>query len=286
MPTRTPVVMTPTETTRTTTPTLDQDVEVEGDDVDLTDVVLSNNGSATSDSDGSADIDTGDADAIGNYSATGVALAAWTASALDLVDQSIEITNDGDADANSGDNDVVGNNSENEAENEQETELDADDLDVADLVLSNSAETANSSDGSGSARTGNASAQGNVAVNSACSGLNTEVDCPEVSLPPLPPPSCPCKKKAEEVTPPIVTPVPVEVPAAEQLPVTGGSSCSPGRAWALARRSRPHAAATEPDGSVSTAVIPSGRLETAGSFGTRPFRVPAPSPEGLATRER
>jgi len=208
---------------------LDQEVEVEeedGGDLELDEAVLVNSGDNINSSDGSANVDTGDADAIGNYSATGVALAALVeGSDLDLVDQAIEIENDGDAEANTGDNDVVGNDSENESETEQETELDEDgagDLEVDDLVLSNSAETANESDGSGSATTGDASAQGNVAVNSACSGLNTEVDCPEVSLPPLPPPPCPCKIHDEEEVPEVPeVPEQAEVPG-EELPVTGG----------------------------------------------------------------
>jgi hypothetical protein len=210
----------------------EQDAEIEENgagNLDVDDAVLSNIAETANSSDGSAALETGDAYALGNYTATNMQLAAATgASELTIADQTLRIDNDGDAVANSGNNDLIANNSLNESENEQETPIEqngAGNLDVDDVVSSNIATTENDSDGTTTARTGDARAVGNVSVQSACSGLNTVVDCPEVSLPPLPPPSCPCKKAV--TPPPVVPPVPPVTPgvpgeAGEQLPVTGG----------------------------------------------------------------
>jgi hypothetical protein len=192
-------------------------------------VVLSNIAGTSNVSNGSANLTTGNAYALGNYSATNMQLAAATgASPLTLADQNLSIINDGTGDANSGQNTLTGNFSINDNANDQETPITqsgAGSLNIASKVSSNIATTENRSDGSSSARTGNAVAIGNISVQSACSGLNTAVDCPEVSLPPLPPPSCPCKKAVTPppvtpptTTPPVVTPGPV----GQQLPVTGG----------------------------------------------------------------
>jgi hypothetical protein len=193
------------------------------------DAVLSNIAETNNSSNGAASLVTGNAYALGNYTATNMQLAAATgASPLTLADQSLQINNDGDADANSGNNDLNGNDSINTNVNDQDTPITqsgAGSLNVDSQVSSNIATTENNSDGSSSARTGNAVAIGNVSVQSACSGLNTAVDCPEVSLPPLPPPSCPCKKTVTPpppVVPPTTPPVTPGVTTGEQLPVTGG----------------------------------------------------------------
>jgi len=212
----------------------DQDARIResgGGDLDVRDAVLSNIADTGNASDGSATLETGNAYALGNYSATNMQLAAATGdSPLTLADQTLRIDNIGDADANSGNNDLTANNSINDSTNDQDTPITQSgggDLDVRDVVSSNIATTENASDGTASARTGNATAIGNVSVQSACSGLNTAVDCPEVSLPPLPPPSCPCKKATPPpVVPPTVPPTTVTPgvpgPVGEQLPVTGG----------------------------------------------------------------
>jgi hypothetical protein len=96
-------------------------------------------------------------------------------------------------------------------------------------VLSNSAETVNESDGTASVQTGSATAVGNRSAVSACVGLNTDVDCPEVALPPL---ECPCHKADDdEAEPPVAVPVATPAPAAheghahvDELPVTGTST--------------------------------------------------------------
>jgi len=207
----------------------DQDNSIEENglgDLDVDDAVLSNISDTSNSSNGSASIDSGDANALGNYSATNIVLAAATGSSdLTLADQEIEISNDGDADANSGDNEATGNESDNDNENEQESPLEengAGSLDVDGLVQNNSADTSNASDGSASTHTGDANATGNVSAQSACSGLNTAVDCPEAVLPPLPPPSCPCaRSETPVVTPPTTTPPPAGSEG-EELPVTGG----------------------------------------------------------------
>ena len=69
--TLTPVTTTPLATTPTTKQKLEQEAELEDDDddVELEGFVLSNIGEATNRSDGTARINTGDAEAIGNDSA-------------------------------------------------------------------------------------------------------------------------------------------------------------------------------------------------------------------------
>jgi len=198
--------------------------------LNIDDAVLSNIADTGNDSNGLASLETGNAYALGNYSATNMQLAAATgASPIVVANQTQQINNLGNANANSGNNDLTANDTINLGINAQITPLSqtgAGSLNVDDLVASNIATTENSSDGTASARTGNAVAIGNISVQSACSGLNTAVDCPEVSLPPLPPPSCPCKKATPPpvvpptVTPPVTPGVPGEV--GEQLPVTGG----------------------------------------------------------------
>ena len=166
---------------------------------------------------------------MGNHAATGVALAAATGGVLTLADQSIEIDNEGEAEADSGDNEAVGNESENEADTDQETELDADDLDAGDLVSSTSRRRSTNPTARASVRTGAATAVGNRSAVSACTGLNTDVDCPEVALPPL---ECPCHKDDdEEAEPPVAVPVATRCRLpheghvhVDELPVTGMST--------------------------------------------------------------
>jgi len=190
------------------------------------DAVLNNSSDTANLSNGSASVVSGDALAIGNYSATNMVLSAATgASQLTLADQTLVIANFGDAAANSGLNDAEGNLSVNDVANTQDSpilESGAGSLAIAGVVSNNSGDAVNASDGSSSVATGDAQAIGNVSVQSACSGINTAVDCPVAVLPPLPPPSCPCQKS---VTPPPTTPPPTVQPPAgpggAELPVTG-----------------------------------------------------------------
>ena len=213
---------------------LDIDIDIEGDatvDVDG-DVTLANTSDTSNRSTGSAAVDTGDARAKGNYSATNVAAEAWVTGEITFVDQELTIDNVGDADADSGDNEANGNTSDNETETEQEDELvaEGDDEDITvdrDLVAANAADTTNESDGLSDIASGDADAEGNVAVNSACSGVNVDVDCEALALPvlpPPPPPPCPCRVH-EEAEPELPTQPPVQPapgPVGEELPVTGG----------------------------------------------------------------
>jgi hypothetical protein len=189
------------------------------------DAVLNNTGDTSNLSAGSASITTGTAYALGNYSATNMILSAATgASQLTLASQALAINNFGDAAANSGNNDADGNDSVSDVDNTQDSpieEFGPGSLVVDSVVSNNSGDAVNASDGTSSVATGAAVAIGNVSVQSACSGLNTTVDCPVASLPPLPPPSCPCQTAV--VTPPPTVPPTTPVPAesGEELPVTG-----------------------------------------------------------------
>jgi hypothetical protein len=228
-----------------------------GGDATITadDAVFSNIADTGASSDGSASVETGAALARGNYSATNVVQSVNDPAVLEFTDQAITIANEGDADADSGNNDASGNESDNDVTNDQQvgtfaTGGDANATAVAvapggtvitvviviagtetldvdgDNILSNIADTANDSDGNSSILTGAAESFGNVAANSACSGVNVDVDCPVATLPAIvtPPPAPPCPCKHEHVTPPVPPVVsPPSVPnVTEQLPVTGG----------------------------------------------------------------
>ncbi|MEY2567916.1 MAG: hypothetical protein QOE35_2445 [Actinomycetota bacterium] len=216
------------------------------------DLLATNFADTGSNSDGSATVETGSALARGNYSATNVVQAVHDPAALELFNQQQNISNVGDANADTGKNDALANNSDNDADNDQRLGTFANggnanaigigfpfgiDIEIAgnetlrsrgDNVLVNNADTTNNSDGTTSIRTGAAVALGNVAVTSACSGINVDVDCPVATLPrivpPPPPPPCPCRH--QEVTPPVAVPpvtvVPPVVPNVPELPVTGG----------------------------------------------------------------
>jgi hypothetical protein len=205
-------------------------------------------------SDGSASVTTGSALARGNYSATNVVQAVHDPALLEFTDQAIAISNEADATADSGNNTARGNTSVNDTTVDHEvgtfaTGGEADATAIAFLiplvleldfpgsatirgtgnsVQANFSDTTNASNGSSSIRTGAAEAFGSVAVTSACSGRNVDVDCPVATLPrivpPPPPPPCPCVHMHELVPVP-VPPVPVPrrpVPNVAQLPVTGG----------------------------------------------------------------
>jgi hypothetical protein len=127
--------------------------------------ILSNNSDLSNESDGSADVTTGDASSTGSEARDSV--TQWAAIAggnstggIFDVEQSARVNNDGDADADTGRNDAVGNNSDNDAQNDQDANTARGPPQKADVILSNIADTTNSSDGSASITTGDAEATG------------------------------------------------------------------------------------------------------------------------------
>jgi hypothetical protein len=165
-----------------------------------------NIGTTRNESDGSAEIVTGNADAVGNDSVTTIGqqlnLAPYELG-FTLVDGRATVANSGDADANTGRNDAIGNRSTNEASVDQEAEAGN-----GTGVLANLADTSNSSDGTAGVRTGNASAIGNRSETHVLQAVNPGIT--EVA----PAPDAPAEVEDGEQTP---------AAAAEQLPVTGGA---------------------------------------------------------------
>jgi hypothetical protein len=117
--------------------------------------LASNIADTSNSSDGTAEIKTGDASAVGNHSNTKVKQDAATGDGpgLDLIVQSSDVDNLGIGLANSGGNIGIGNTSQNSAATLQG---------AFGFLASNLASTKNSSNGSTSIQTGNASAAGNV----------------------------------------------------------------------------------------------------------------------------
>ena len=116
--------------------------------------IASNVANTSNESNGTASIETGDAQAAGNQSATEVSQAAGPDGdpGLDVIVQDSDVTNAGVGVANTGLNAAVGNASQNTALTGQ--------LAVG-FLASNVADTSNSSDGSASIKTGDATATGN-----------------------------------------------------------------------------------------------------------------------------
>jgi len=172
------------------------------------DGVASNVITETNDSNGTANLTTGDAYALGNRSATG------TVSGQD--DTTAVTINLGLAVANSGLNIGAGNVSTNTTTHNATAT-------APGTVASNVATLSNTSDGSANIRTGNANAFGNIASNATCQGVPFGPECPQPTLPPLPLP-CPCPHGQDKGVPPTVNP-PVNVPRNPpvSLPNTGGS---------------------------------------------------------------
>ena len=122
---------------------------------------MTNIASTSNSSDGTAGVDTGDADATGNSSTTNVtqiANASVTGSlgGLIIIDQSARVVNNGDANANTGRNDATGNASDNDAETEQSAVSERGPPGAVNI-----ADTTNESDGTAGINTGNATATGN-----------------------------------------------------------------------------------------------------------------------------
>jgi hypothetical protein len=152
------------------------------------DGVATNIVTGLNDSDGKADLTTGDAYALGNRSATGI------------VDPSDATTiNFGLAFANTGLNIGAGNVSDNKTRNDAISN-------APGGVATNVATPINTSNGTATIHTGNAVAFGNVASNATCQGVDFGPSCPQPTLPDVPVP-CTCGQK-----PPVVTPPPVQPP--------------------------------------------------------------------------
>ena len=158
------------------------------------DAVASNVITEVNDSDGTADITTGDAFALGNRSATGIEGDAL-------------IVNFGLGLANTGLNFGAGNVSTNSTTHSATAT-------APGGVASNVADLSNTSDGSARIRTGNANGFGNVASNAACSG-GFGPTCPQPTLPPVP--TCGCDKGNT----PTPTPGPGPVPGPGPTPHPG-----------------------------------------------------------------
>jgi hypothetical protein len=124
--------------------------------------VLGNFGLAQNTSDGSGNVGTGSASAAGNRAQTNVSQAATTNGGdFNLYTQTNDVENVGFGLANSGLNASVGNISSSGATTDQRASLPDDDSDIGVGVLGNFGKADNSSNGSASITTGNASAVGN-----------------------------------------------------------------------------------------------------------------------------
>jgi hypothetical protein len=124
------------------------------------DALAVNQADVSNDSDGSADISTGDAHATGVVSDTSVdqdLVGAGGKNGVTIADQTVNVHNDGDADADSGGNLAIGNNSLNVAVNDQDARARSR---RGDALAFNGADVSNRSDGSASVDTGNATATG------------------------------------------------------------------------------------------------------------------------------
>ena len=169
-----------------------------------------NDGHATNNSYGSASIKTGCSCAVGNRTATAIKQGGTVnlgAFGSLFFNPDATLINTGDATATSGGNVTTGNDSANLALNRQR-------LGRRGGLAFNNGSADNSSSGSATTVTGDATAIGNMAATAICQGINGPLDCPVPPLPPLP--DCFDKEakpgKPEEVTP--VTP-------GNELPRTG-----------------------------------------------------------------
>ena len=146
------------------TATLDQDASVDGAAIG-DDIVASNDGIASTTSNGSAEITTGSANAIGNDAGATLVItqtADSTGAGFTLVDQEAAGTNFGVGIANTGGNLAAGNISDNFTDVDQDATVDATgDLDADDVVASNNGTSSVNSDGSARITTGAANSVGN-----------------------------------------------------------------------------------------------------------------------------
>jgi len=147
--------------------TQNADVTVDPNDPPTGDIVASNDGTASNESNGSAEIWTGSADAIGNDAASTLNITQTSdvdGAGFALVNQNAVGLNAGVGIANSGLNAAVGNASLNNATLTQSasvTENGAGSIDADDVVASNNATSTNNSNGSAKIVTGPANSVGN-----------------------------------------------------------------------------------------------------------------------------
>ena len=152
----------------------------------------SNTSSASNTSNGTAAIQTGDADAVGNISNTEINQTANAAGGTSGffgggVDQDATVVNVGDANANTGDNTAIGNNSANFAGNRQTAVAVGDDGAVDPCcpqpeganTAGNTSTAANTSDGTAAISTGDADAVGNISE----TGINQDASATGGSVP-------------------------------------------------------------------------------------------------------
>jgi len=177
------------------------------------DAVANNSLTETNVSDGTVDITTGDAYALGNRSATGI-VHAETATTINL----------GIGLANTGLNLAAGNLSTNTTTNTSTAT-------APGGVATNTADLSNTSDGTATIHTGNANAFGNIASNATCQGVPFGPTCPQPTLPELPPPF-PCLPGSSNCpntpVPPVNPPVtpPTHNPTGNQPPVLARTGAS------------------------------------------------------------
>jgi LPXTG-motif cell wall-anchored protein len=169
-----------------------------------------NDGRAINNSYGSASIKTGCSCAVGNRTATAIkqggTVNLGTFGSL-FFNPDARLINTGDATATSGGNITTGNDSANLALNRQR-------LGRRGGIAFNNGTADNTSTGSATTETGNATAIGNMAATAICQGINGPLDCPVPPLPPLPD----CFNKEAPMTP--GTPGKPSVPG-NALPRTG-----------------------------------------------------------------
>ena len=98
--------------------------------LDADDVAAVNSATSQNTSDGSADVTTGDASAVGNDATTSAGQsAAGSGGGVSSTNQQVSVANNGTAAANTGGNTAVGNSSTNRAVTEQSNDDECDDFD-------------------------------------------------------------------------------------------------------------------------------------------------------------
>ncbi len=141
------------------------------------DSVASNDGTATAESNGSASISTGNADAAGNRSTTNLTQVVdvnTPGSGLVMTDQTATVINLGIAAANTGGNLAVGNASQtNSASNDQSADATSG---GDDAVAANFGSAVTNSDGNASVKTGNANGVGNESTTNVNQTVNADTD--------------------------------------------------------------------------------------------------------------
>jgi len=147
--------------------------------LNVDDVVVSNNSTTGTTSNGSAKIVTGPAHAVGNASTTNITQSSdFNGKGFTLNDQNANVVNVGLAAANTGLNAAVGNASQNGALTLQLAfiqEAGAGNLNAGDVVAANTADTSTNSDGSASVTTGAASATGSWSTTNVNQSANTNI---------------------------------------------------------------------------------------------------------------